>query len=195
MSDSTYGPKDRKNAGGRKNVTVAFCALMLAVVMSYQNCASFKVSELGDYHYSSNSALPDLKFAITTVYFHDDRDMKRITKNYCHDGENMPGVQSDEIYVDYIIDENINLDNLDDLELFCKLAESVDEYTRCEDFYLQNQASISNYIQYDEDGLGLNFIRYKYTNLENGVYEFDVYASTDSVMLTDVTKVRFQICD
>ncbi len=189
--DSLYRPTNTRK---RKSIII-FCALGLAVVMSYQNCASMKVQDTGELAFSSKSSLPSLDYAITTVYFDDDRDMNRIKKNYCSSGHSVPGIQSDEIYVDYIID-NLEVDNLNDVELYCKLAKSMDEYARCEDFYLQNQASVSNYIQYGRDeSEDSNFIRYKYTNLENAVYEFDVFAGMDDTMLTEVTKVQFQICD
>ena len=187
--EPSYKPKST-----RKRKAVVFSVLGVALVMSFQNCASMKV-ETGELSFSSKSSLPKLEHAITTVYFGDDRDMKRIKKNYCSDGYNMPGIQSDEIYIDYIFG-NLEVESLEDVVLYCKLAHSMDEFTQCEEFYLQNQASVSNYIQYGGDGSeDLNFIRYEYTNLENAVYEFDVFAGMDDTMLTEVTRVQFQICD
>lgn len=188
--DSQYKPTNTR----KRKSAVIFSALGLALVLSFQNCASMKV-ETGELGFASKSSLPELEYAITTVYFNDDRDMNRIKRNYCSDGYNMPGIQSDEIYVDYMI-ETLVVESLEDVELYCKLAESMDEFVTCEEFYLQNQASVSNYIQYGEDeSEDLNFIRYKYTNLENAVYEFDVFAGIDETMLTEVTKVQFQVCD
>ena len=183
------------NSEPKSRYFVAFCAFVLALTVSYTNCASFKVKNIDGGFYSKSSGLPELHHSIATVYFNDERDMKRIKKNYCNPDEDFPGVQSDEVYVDYFID-NLGYTTEEGLTLYCKLVDSTDPYTPCEEFYLQNQASISNYIQYDNElDREVGFIRYKYENLQNNIYKFDVYAMINEDMLSDVARVEFQICD
>ena len=188
--------KDNKRPGGsRKVMALTVSTLCLTLVVGYQNCAGFHVRDIGGSVLSSQSydTLPILDVTLS------DGDGEEITSNTCDNmisGVNK-GIGSDRVFVDYLPQVVSGYDILE-VKLFCSnsIDNSTEAYENCDTFKLEPNSTVHHYRNEIDSGY-YDYVKYRYNDLSDGIHELYVYAAApaDNSMLTQITRLTFQVCD
>ncbi len=181
------------SGGARKVGAATVVALCLTLVVGYQNCAGFKTKDLvgaGFLSSQSYETLPVLDLALS-----DDNGLE-IVSNPCRDNLDVKlGIRSDRIYIDYL-PQILSGYDISEVALYCSAAIS-GPYEDCDLFKLEQHSTVTDYREQIESGY-YDYVKYRYNDLSDGVHELYVYAAApdlENEMLTQVSRLAFQICD
>ncbi len=188
--------KDQKRPGGsRKVMALTVSTLCLTLVVGYQNCAGFHVRDMGGSVLSSHSydTLPVLDVTLS------DGDGEEVTNNPCENSVSgvSKGIESDRVFVDYLPQVVSGYDILE-VNLFCSnsIENSTEVYENCDTFKLEQNSTVHHYRNEIDSGY-YDYVKYRYNDLSDGVHELYAYAAApaDNSMLTQITRLTFQVCD